>query len=214
MTELEKLGLTREHIMAGERAEFDVVKPKLRDKSEYVQKALVDMAIAAYADDLLAAYEKLDELTAANEALTSQLDESQGNVDASQKQVSAILESEDTLAQAEKMLASLEAYVNKLKSAHQADAQTINQLQSAVNNHDAVVMQLKAEIDNKDGLVTQLTEEATKLRASIDELRDENSNLHERDTEYGQRMEQLEQDVNSVLDNLRGYFQEAGIETD
>lgn len=166
ITSLNEFGLTPELILQGERAEFDPEAKPNPKKATYVRYDFATKLVGAYADDLLQAYQKINELEMQITNLQDEVGKATETANKAAGQVKDMLKGDQEFADAEKLLAKFEQQLEQLAQDKELDKSTIQELQKEVE-----------ELDN--------------LRKTVP---------------------QLEQDVNTVLANLKSYFDEEGIE--
>ena len=150
-TSLNEFGLTPELILQGERAEFDPEAKPNPKKATYVRYDFAMKLIDAYADDLLQAYRKIDELEM---QIVELGDENEKTTEAANKaagQVKDMLKSEQEFADAEKLLAKFEQQLEQLAQDKEMDKSTIEKLQVEVNELVELrdtVPQLEQDVNN------------------------------------------------------------------
>ena len=131
-TSLSEFGLTPDIILQGERAEFDPeAKPNPR-KADYVRHDFAMKLVDAYANDLLQAYRKIEEMEHQIVDLKDEIDKITEAANKSAGQVKDMLKSNQEFDDAEKLLATFERQLEQLAQDKETDKTTIEQLRGQV----------------------------------------------------------------------------------
>lgn len=158
-TNLSDYGLTYDRIMEGRRAELEAEK-KTKRKENYVLQSAVNEIIAAYSDDLLDAYETVEEMEVVIEDQEDQLKEAKEAFDKSQNQVKKVVNSTDTMKDVEDAMAQLDSQMSRLSEANTQSEEEIIKLRDMLETR---VNELEAERERIDGMSRDVSEVLSNL---------------------------------------------------
>lgn len=164
-TNLSEYGLTYDRIMEGRRAELEAEK-KVRRKESYVLQEAVNEIVAAYADDLLDAYEIIEEMEIVIEDQDGQLKEAKVAFDKSQDQVRTVVKGSDTMKDVEDAMAQLDNQMSRLSEANYQSEEEINNLRLMLEQR---AEELHAERDKIDAMSRDVSEVLSNLERYLDE---------------------------------------------
>lgn len=154
-TKLSEYGLTYDRIIEGERAELEA-EDKLQRKEKYVKQDTVNVIVAAYADDLLKAYEHIEELELVLGDKNEQLLEAKVAFDKSQDQVKMVLNGANNMQEVEDAMEMLDRQMSQLSDAN--------------NRSQEEVLQLKAELEERSRSLESERDRIDAMRQDVAEV--------------------------------------------
>lgn len=164
-TNLSEYGLTYDRIMEGERAELES-EDKIQRKEKYVKQDTVNVIVAAYADDLLDAYEHIEELEIVLGDKNEQLLEAKDAFDKSQNQVKQVLNGADNMQEVEEAMEMLDRQMSRLSDANNRSEEEVQKLKEALEERSRT---LEAERDRIDAMRNDVVEVLENLESYLNE---------------------------------------------
>ena len=164
-TKLSEYGLTYDRIMEGERAELEA-EGKIQRKEKYVKQDTVNIIVAAYADDLLNAYEHIEELELVVGDKNEQLLEAKDAFDKSQNQVKMVLNGADNMQEVEEAMEMLDKQMIQISNANNRSQEEVLQLKQELEERSRT---LEAERDRIDAMRQDVAEVLENLESYLNE---------------------------------------------
>lgn len=148
-TALGEFGLHYHEVINGEYAELDPVpKPKRREK--YVEHAVVEAVIGAYAEDLQKAYQSNESMEAVLTEQEEQLREYQAKFQEMENQLGQMMEAQKQLKTIEGLMATMEQQMETFSNSKEADQELINSLKEQIadmEGHTEEIEQLREDVE-------------------------------------------------------------------